>query len=95
MGDVNFKYIPKAERDALPDSAFGYVNGARRLFPVRNQQDLNDASHLIGRAKGLSDADREGVKTKLKKIAKRLGLEIPKAWQKEAKMASDDEVTIG
>ena len=92
--NIEFKYIPKAERDALPNSDFGYVNGERRLFPVRNQDDLNAASHLIGRAKGLSDKDRENVKKKLKAIAKRKGLSIPKAWDNNTTMSGDKLVTI-
>jgi hypothetical protein len=95
--NAEFKYIPRAERDALPNSDFGYISPTdkkRRLFPVRNQEDLDAAAKLIGRAKGLNDKDRENVKKKLTAIAKRKGLTIPKTWQ-ESQMSDDNLVTIG
>lgn len=81
MSDIaEFRYIKKAERDAIPDEDFGYVNGDRRLFPIQIQDDVMAAARLIGRAKGLSDADRDAVKAKIIKIAKRKGFDIPKTW---------------
>jgi len=90
--NAQFKYIPKAIRDKIPDSDFGFVVGNRRLFPVIGQEDLDAAARLIGRAKGLTDADRENVKKKLTAIAKRKKLSIPKTWAEEASMS--DTVTI-
>lgn len=84
---VNFRYIPKAERDALPDSDFGFVDGDRRLFPIVIEDDVMAAARLIGRAKGLSDNDKEAVKAKIIKIAKDKGFAIPKTWKVEM---SDD-----
>lgn len=84
---VNFRYIPKAERDALPDSDFGFVDGDRRLFPIVIEDDVMAAARLIGRAKGLSDNDKEAVKAKIIKIAKDKGFAIPKTWKAEM---SDD-----
>ncbi|HNC59271.1 MAG TPA: hypothetical protein PLP33_27840 [Leptospiraceae bacterium] len=82
--NAEFKYIPTEERNKIPDADFGYVKGERRLFPVRNQEDLDAASHLIGRAKGLNEKDRERVIKKLKLIAKRKDLEIPESWNNES-----------
>lgn len=95
MSEVNFRYIPKKERDAIKDSDFGYVSsdGKRRLFPVLDQETLDAAAKLIGRAKGLSDADREAVKKKLLAIARRKKLYPPKAWVTDTKIS--DTVTIG
>lgn len=69
-------YIPKAERDALPASDFG--DPQRRLFPIRNQQDVDDAARLIGRAR-----DPEAVKERILAICKRKRLTPPAAWVKE------------
>lgn len=84
---VEFRYIPKAERDALPSSDFGYVNGDRRLFPIVIAGDVLDAARLIGRAKGLSDDERAAVKKKIISISKKKGFDIPQSWKAEM---SDD-----
>lgn len=88
---VEFRYIPKKERDALPDKDFGYVNGTRRLFPIVIEEDVQAAAHLIGRAKGLTDKERESVKKKIKAIAKRKGFKIPMAWETETMSFNNED----
>jgi hypothetical protein len=75
-------YIPKAVRDKIP--AEDFADQARRLYPIRNQQDLDDAVRLLGKAKNLA-----AVKAAIIRIAKRKGLSIPDAWKSDAKMADD------
>ncbi len=93
---VSFRYIPKAERDALPDSDFGYIgkNNVRRLFPIVIESDVLDASRLIGQAKGLTDEERDAVKERIIKIARKKKFKIPKTWEEDSKM-SQELVTIG
>lgn len=83
MSEVLFRYIPKKERDALPDSSFGYVKGLRRLFPIVIAEDVMAASRLIGRAKGLTEEDKTNIKAKITKIAKSKGFAIPDTWKEE------------
>jgi hypothetical protein len=70
-------YISKKERDKVPAADFGWPE--ERKYPVRNQDDLNAAVKLVGRA----PADKQGsIKSKLKSIAKRKGLKLPDSWEK-------------
>lgn len=66
------------QRKALPLSDFGDPD--RRLFPIVDQDDVDSAAHLIGKAK-----DPEAVKRRIIAIAKRKGLSIPDAWQGDGK----------
>lgn len=77
---VEFRYIKKAERDALPDSDFGYVKGDRRLFPIVLEEDVLAASRLLGRA-NITEAERDAAKAKIIKIAKEKGFKLPDTWQ--------------
>jgi hypothetical protein len=63
----------KAKRDKLSLDNFG--DPKRRLFPIEDQEDLDHAAKLIGKAKSPS------VKERLIAIAKRLKLTLPKAWE--------------
>lgn len=67
-------YIPQAVRDKIPDEDFG--DPKKRAFPIRGQQDVDDAAHLIGKA-------GPGVKARIIQIAKRKGLKLPAAWQED------------
>ena len=67
--------ITQEERDKLPESDFGMV--PERKYPVRNQQDLDSAVKLIGKAPANR---REEVKRRLIKIAKRKNLKLPDSW---------------
>lgn len=62
------------QRAALPASEFG--DPQNRLFPILDQNDVDSAKHLIGKAK-----NPEAVKRRIISIAQRKGLSIPKAWQ--------------
>src|SRR5579859_2699254 len=70
------KYIPEHERAGIPAEDFA---GPDRSFPIRNQNDLENAARLIGHA-----ADPEKVKARAKRIAKRKGLTLPESWQTES-----------
>jgi len=69
--------LTKKQRDALPASDFGSPED--RLFPIVDQNDVDSAAHLIGKAK-----NPEAVKARIVAIAKRKGLKIPDAWQSNA-----------
>lgn len=70
----------KEKRDALDADSFG--DPARKLFPVEDQEDLDSAARLVGKAK-----DPEKVKARLIAIARRLKLTIPAAWQAKSAMS--------
>ena len=71
--------ISSKERKALPDEDFA---GPNRTFPIADQDDVESAKHLIGKASNPS-----AVKKKIISIAKRKGLTIPDAWKQGASMA--------
>ena len=89
MGDG---YIPQDEYDQIPDEDFA---GPDRTFPIRNQEDLQNRSYLIGHSK-----NPEEVKAKAIEIAHRKGLSLPEAWSKGEKLKeknkgdSAGEVTV-
>lgn len=64
--------LTKAERDAIPEEDFA---GPNRTFPIRNQKEVDAASHLYGRAE-----DPDAVKAKIIEIATRKGLTLPDGW---------------
>lgn len=68
-------YISQKERDKVADEDFG--DPENRKYPVRNQQDLDSAAKLIGKAPA---SKRAAIKTRIKKIAKRKGLTLPESW---------------
>ncbi|HEU4988448.1 MAG TPA: hypothetical protein VFT41_01540, partial [Gemmatimonadaceae bacterium] len=68
----------QAKRDALPLSQYGDPD--HKLFPISDQDDVDSAAHLIGKAK-----NPEKVKARVIAIAKRLGLSIPDAWKDDGK----------
>ena len=70
--------LTKKQRDELPLDSFGDPDN--RLFPIKDQDDVDSAAHLIGKAK-----NPEKVKARIIRIAKKLGLKIPDAWQSDAK----------
>lgn len=72
------------KRKALPKEDFG--DPERELYPISDQDDVDSAAKLIGKAH-----NPEAVKSRIKSIAKRKGLKIPDAWQDgkgKAKMAA-------
>jgi hypothetical protein len=71
--DISLAYIPEHERENIPEEDFA---GGHRSFPIRNQNDLDNAVHLIGHA-----PDPSKVKKKIMEIARRKGLQIPDGWK--------------
>ena len=71
------------ERKKLPLSSFGDPD--KRDFPILDQDDVDSAAHLIGKA-----TDKDAVKKRILRIAKRLKLTPPEAWTTKAEMAADD-----
>ncbi len=93
--DVYFA-ISQEERDKIPANDFA---GPHKSFPIRSQEDLDNAARLIGHA-----ADPEKVKAAIKRIAKRKGLTLPESWddtdgeagdgkEDKAKMGGESEVS--
>jgi len=71
------------QRRELPLADFG--DPERRLFPIVDQDDVDSAAHLIGKAQ-----NPEKVKACVIAIAKRKGLTLPAAWTAKASMGDDD-----
>lgn len=65
------------KRAKYPLKYFG--DPENREYPIEDQDDVRSAARLLGKAK-----DPQKVKRRIIAIAKMLGLEIPKAWQKAA-----------
>jgi hypothetical protein len=61
-------------RSPLADEAFG--DPQRRLYPVLDQDDVDSAAHLIGKAKNPA-----AVKRRIIAIARAKGLRMPAAWK--------------
>jgi hypothetical protein len=79
------------ERNKLPDSAFCYVKGKTRLFPILDASDVESAKHLICKS-----PDPEGTKACIIGKAKSHGWAIPKEWQDDGKSkhAADSLVAV-
>lgn len=75
--DLERRDFSQKERDAMDASDFA---GPHESFPIKTQEDLENAARLIGHAD-----NPDAVKAKAKAIAKRKGLTLPKAWQDEDK----------
>jgi hypothetical protein len=74
--------LSKAERDKLPESAFGWPQ--KKLFVIQDQDDLASAARLLPK---IPPTERDAVKGRVLSIAKRLGLMPPKAWTEDASMS--------
>ncbi len=72
------KYYSAQDRAKMSDDDFG--DPGKKAFPVHDQEDLNNAAHLIGHA-----SDPGAVRKRLIAIAKRKGLAVPAAWKKTTK----------
>jgi hypothetical protein len=68
------RYFSQKERKSMPREDMG--DPERNAYPIKTQQDLNNAARLIGHAK-----DPAAVKARLRRIAKRKGLTLPKSWE--------------
>ena len=71
-------YISKKERDEIPDEDYGWPE--KKKYPIQTQEELDAAVRLIGRA---PKSEQEKIKGRIKKIAKRRGLKLPKSWAEE------------
>lgn len=76
----------EAERHALPEEDFG--DPKKRLYPIKSQEDVNSAKHLIGKA-----GNPDQVKKRIIEIAKRKGLNIPAEWHHG--VTTNEASTIG
>ncbi|MDE2097853.1 MAG: hypothetical protein KGL39_11440 [Patescibacteria group bacterium] len=83
--------ISEDQRKHMPDEDFA---GKGRSFPIEKQEDVDAAVDSLGRA-GDDNYGRDTIKGNIKKIAKRKGLTLPKAWQDEDKtVEACDQVSM-
>lgn len=75
------RYYSQKERDSMDESDFA---GPHQSFPIKTQQDVENAARLIGHAD-----DPDAVKAAIKRIAKRKGFTLPESWQDESDDAED------
>lgn len=78
LGARTMSTLDTKQRDALPAADFG--DPAGRSFPIVDQDDVDSAAHLIGKA-----GNPEAVKARIIAIATRKGLTLPDAWQAGSK----------
>ena len=80
----------KTKREALDKKYFGDPENME--FPIQDQDDVDSAAKLIGKAK-----DPKAVKAKVIKIAKELKLSIPDAWKPKLSKRTEEilEITRG
>src|SRR6266571_8653150 len=76
------EYIPAKTRNAIPDEDFA---GPHNSFPIRNQEDVDNAARLIGHAD-----NPDAVKVAIIRIAKKKGLSLPDSWHPTDKKESLD-----
>lgn len=87
---VNFRYIPREERNKIPDKDFGLVtnNGKRRLYPIIDDLSVEHSLQWLDKLNE-TDEVKLSVKNRIIKIARRKKLKIPEEY------FSEDSVTIG
>jgi hypothetical protein len=85
--DAYKRYYSAKERREMPESDFA---GPHRSFPIKTQEDVDNAARLIGHAK-----DPEAVKRRIIEIARRKGFKIPESWQKEQDTKKDITLDSG
>lgn len=76
---------PASKREALKKSSPEDFAGPHGSFPIRTQADVDSASKLVGHAN-----DPAGVKSKIKAIAKRKGLDLPESWEEGTENANTE-----
>lgn len=79
-GTEEFKQMDKVggktvDRDKIDTADFGDPD--ERKFPITNQDSVDAAAHLIGKA-----SNPDAVKKRICAIAKRKGLSVPEGWEK-------------
>lgn len=87
------RFISKGERDSMPSEDFA---GKGKSFPIKKASDVMAAVRSLGRA-GSGNHSIQTLKANIKKIAKRKGFALPKAWKddEEKVAAADRPVTAG
>jgi hypothetical protein len=85
--DAYKRYYSQKERKEMPESDFA---GPHRSFPIKTQEDVDNAARLIGHAK-----NPEQVKRRIIEIARRKGFKIPESWQKEEDAKKDVTLDSG
>lgn len=69
-------YVSKKQRDDMKSDDFGWPE--EKKYPISNQKELDAAVKLIGRAPPDKQA---GIKSNIKRIAKKKGLTLPASWK--------------
>jgi hypothetical protein len=77
------RYYSQKERESMDSEDFA---GPHRSFPIKTQQDVYNAAHLIGHAD-----NPDAVKAAIKRIAKRKGFKLPDSWEEEDSKKDDGE----
>ncbi len=67
--------MTQEERDRIPDEDFA---GPHRSFPIRNQDDVEDAARLLHHAD-----NPEKIKKNILKLIREKGLKEPETWEHE------------
>jgi hypothetical protein len=80
--------LTKEQRDKLPEGDFG--DPKRRLFPIVDQDDVDSAASLLGKAQ-----NPDAVKARIISIAKRKKLSIPDAWKSDSAKHSLASFALG
>ena len=83
LGLITMANLTKEQIDKLPLADFGEPD--TRNFHIVDQNDVNSAADLIGKARNPGMTKRRIIR-----IAKRKGFSIPEAWKSEAKFGMDD-----
>ena len=78
--------LSQEDRDKIPTEDFG--DPESRTFPVRNQDDVDNAARLLGHA---PEAKQAEIKRRISEIAKRKNLKLPQTWQEEEDAAAKGE----
>lgn len=84
------RFISKAARDAADSGSFA---GKGKSFPILKPGDVMAAVRSLGRA-GADNYSTDTIKANIKRIAKKKGFKLPKAWANgDSKEAAELELT--
>jgi hypothetical protein len=72
-GSTRMSKLTKEQRDKMDKADFG--DPERRLFPIQDQGDVDDAARLVGKAKS-----PDSVRTRIMHICERKKLKAPESW---------------
>lgn len=75
--------LSKAAKDELPDKTFAFAE--KRKEPLENATHVRNALARFNQVKGVSDEERKEAFEKIKKAAKKFGVEVKeKDWKELA-----------